>query len=103
MNGWSNGSQAVSLALNAAKVITTHSSVPRMMAFATNAAVTSSSAGPMTIPPTVKNRLKAYHTQTAPLINYYKELGKVAIVDGEAPIEDVSRQIDDVFSENATG
>ena len=54
-------------------------------------------------PSTVKNRLKAYHTQTAPLINYYKELGKVAIVDGEAAIEDVSRQIDDVFSENATG
>jgi adenylate kinase len=54
-------------------------------------------------PATVKNRLKAYHTQTAPLISYYKELGKVAIVDGEAPIEDVSRQIDDVFSENAAG
>lgn len=54
-------------------------------------------------PATVKNRLKAYHTQTAPLINYYNELGKVAIVDGEAAIEDVSRQIDDVFSESAAG
>ena len=54
-------------------------------------------------PSTVKNRLKAYHTQTAPLITYYKELGKVAIVDGEAPIEEVSRQIDDFFSETATG
>ena len=54
-------------------------------------------------PAKVKTRLEEYHTQTAPLITYYKELGKVAIVDGEAPIEDVSRQIDDFFSETATG
>jgi adenylate kinase len=54
-------------------------------------------------PATVMNRLQTYHTQTAPLIAYYSELGKVAIIDGEATIEDVSRQIDDVFTENATG
>ena len=53
-------------------------------------------------PATVKNRLKAYHTQTAPLINYYKELGKVTIVDGEAPIETVSREIDDFFNQTTT-
>ena len=51
----------------------------------------------------VKTRLTEYHTQTAPLINYYEEQGKVAIIDGEVPIADVSRQIDDVFTENATG
>lgn len=54
-------------------------------------------------PSTVKTRLKAYHTQTAPLVSYYKEQGKVAIIDGEAAIEDVSRQIDDIFAESATG
>jgi adenylate kinase len=54
-------------------------------------------------PDKVKTRLMEYHTQTAPLINYYKKRDKVAIIDGEADIEDVSRQIDEVFGENATG
>jgi adenylate kinase len=54
-------------------------------------------------PSTVGNRLKAYHTQTAPLISYYKDRDKVAIIDGEAAIDDVTRQIDEVFSENTTG
>jgi adenylate kinase len=52
-------------------------------------------------PETVKTRLKAYHEQTAPLISYYKERGKFAMIDGEAPIEAVSRAIDEVFSVNA--
>lgn len=52
---------------------------------------------------TVATRLKAYHEQTAPLIDYYKLSGKVAIVDGEAPIEAVSREIDDVFSGKDAG
>jgi adenylate kinase len=52
---------------------------------------------------TVATRLKAYHEQTAPLIDYYKARGKVTIVDGEAPIEAVSREIDEVFSANAAG
>jgi adenylate kinase len=47
----------------------------------------------------VKTRLKAYHTQTSPLIAYYREQGKVAMIHGEAAIEDVSRQIDEVFAE----
>jgi adenylate kinase len=54
-------------------------------------------------PETVKTRLKAYHEQTAPLINYYKQHGKVATVDGEASIEVVSREIDEIFSTNAAG
>jgi adenylate kinase len=48
-------------------------------------------------PETVKTRLKAYHEQTAPLISYYKEQGKVSAVDGEAPIETVSKEIDELF------
>jgi adenylate kinase len=49
-------------------------------------------------PETVKNRLKTYHLQTAPLIDYYQKRGKVAVIDGELPIEDVSREMDDVLS-----
>lgn len=54
-------------------------------------------------PATVATRIKTYHDQTAPLIAYYETRGKVAIVDGEAPIEAVSREIDEVFSTNAAG
>jgi adenylate kinase len=52
---------------------------------------------------TVKTRLEAYHRQTAPLIEHYKAQGKVSTVDGEAPIDKVSRQIDELFGPNATG
>ena len=51
---------------------------------------------------TVRNRLQAYHAQTAPLISYYGESGKVATIDGEASIAEVSRQIGEVFGVNAT-
>jgi adenylate kinase len=52
---------------------------------------------------TVKTRLKAYHEQTAPLVTYYKDEGKVSIVDGEAPIESVSKEIDALFATEQTG
>ena len=51
---------------------------------------------------TVRNRLQAYHAQTAPLISYYGESGKVTTIDGEASIAEVSRQIGEVFGVNAT-
>ena len=43
---------------------------------------------------TVRSRLDAYHTQTAPLIDYYRSRGCLKTVDGMAPIDEVSRQID---------
>jgi adenylate kinase len=46
---------------------------------------------------TVRNRLAAYHAQTAPLIEYYSAAGKVATIDGEATIENVSQKIDEIF------
>jgi adenylate kinase len=52
-------------------------------------------------PETVKHRLKVYHGETAPLIDYYKAQGKVTTVDGDAPIEQVTGQIDDLFVSNA--
>ena len=42
---------------------------------------------------TVKSRLSAYHEQTAPLIDYYRERNKLISVDGMADIARVSADI----------
>ncbi len=42
---------------------------------------------------TVRSRLVAYHEQTAPLIAYYRERGKLKTVDGMAEIDEVTRQV----------
>lgn len=42
---------------------------------------------------TVRERLKAYHAETAPLIAYYGEQGKLKTVDGMADITDVTAAI----------
>ncbi len=42
----------------------------------------------------VRARLKAYHGQTEPLIDYYTRQGKVRTVDGMADIATVQREID---------
>lgn len=47
-------------------------------------------------PETVKHRLQIYHQQTAPLIDYYRKRGKVAVIDGELSIEKVSKEMDNV-------
>jgi len=44
-------------------------------------------------PETVKNRLSVYHTQTAPLIEYYTAAGLLRKVDGEQKIEQVQSAI----------
>ena len=44
-------------------------------------------------PETVKNRLRVYHEQTRPLIDYYSGLGSLKTVDGTQPIEDVYSDI----------
>ncbi len=40
-------------------------------------------------PETVKNRLKVYHDQTQPLIDYYEKEGVLKTVDGTKPMEEV--------------
>lgn len=45
----------------------------------------------------VRARLKAYHSQTAPLVGYYQQQGKVASVDGMADIETVQKEIDEAL------
>lgn len=48
-------------------------------------------------PETVRNRLKVYHDQTSPLIDYYKSKGKFRAIDGEQPINVVTRTIEEVL------
>jgi adenylate kinase len=42
---------------------------------------------------TVRERLKAYHEWTKPILDYYGKVGLVSCVDGMAAIEDVSEQL----------
>jgi len=42
---------------------------------------------------TVRARLDAYHSETAPLIDYYTGTGKLRMVDGMAEIDEVTRSI----------
>jgi adenylate kinase len=44
-------------------------------------------------PETLAHRLKVYYANTAPLIDYYREQGKLTTVDGMAPVEDVTAAI----------
>lgn len=44
-------------------------------------------------PETLKNRLAVYYKNTAPLIEYYKKQGKLKVVDGMAPIANVTKAI----------
>ena len=43
---------------------------------------------------TVRARLRAYHEQTAPTISYYRKRGLMKSVNGMAPIDEVTRQLD---------
>ena len=45
-------------------------------------------------PDTVRNRLAVYHEQTKPLVAYYEEQGKVRVVDGDQPIEEVTKALE---------
>lgn len=42
---------------------------------------------------TVRERLKAYHESTKPILDYYRKKGLVSSVDGMAAIEQVSEQL----------
>ena len=48
-------------------------------------------------PETVKNRLKVYHEQTQPLIDYYSKQGALKEVDGTVDPEDVFKAITDIL------
>lgn len=42
---------------------------------------------------TIMERLKVYHAQTAPLLDYYKKANKLVSIDGTVEIENVTKQI----------
>lgn len=42
---------------------------------------------------TVRERLTAYHAETAPLINFYDQKGSLTKIDAMAPIDDVTAQM----------
>ena len=42
---------------------------------------------------TVKKRLEVYFTQTAPLIDYYSQAGKLLEIDGEGGVDEVGKRI----------
>jgi len=42
---------------------------------------------------TIRERLKVYFKQTTPVLDYYKKAGKLATVDGQLNIDDVTREI----------
>jgi len=42
---------------------------------------------------TVRNRLKVYHEQTAPLVEYYKNKGILREIDGSKSIEEITQQL----------
>ena len=48
-------------------------------------------------PETVENRLKVYHDQTKPLIEYYTNAGILHTVDGTVDIEDVFKAVTDIL------
>jgi adenylate kinase len=50
---------------------------------------------------TVTARLDAYYRQTAPILPYYRDSGRLASVDGMADIAEVARQIDGVLARSA--
>lgn len=47
---------------------------------------------------TLKNRLDAYHAQTAPVSHYYRKKGLHKSTDGMAPIDDVTAAIADLIA-----
>jgi adenylate kinase len=46
----------------------------------------------------LEKRIKTYEDRTEPIINYYKEKGKVKDIDGEPPISEVTKQIEEAVS-----
>lgn len=53
-------------------------------------------------PETLRNRLAVYYKNTAPLIDYYSRQGKVASIDGMAPVEAVTRAIAEAIDAKVT-
>lgn len=51
---------------------------------------------------TVRERLKAYHAQTKPIIAFYEARGLVRRVDGMGPIDEVTKKLQSVIDKQTT-
>jgi adenylate kinase len=49
-------------------------------------------------PDAIKTRLDVYNEQTKPLIEYYSKTDRLRVVDGMKPVEEVSAQIESLYS-----
>ena len=49
-------------------------------------------------PETIKNRLDVYQSQTAPLVAYYENQGKLWSVDGDRPVDEVYADVKKALS-----
>src|SRR5690606_6187896 len=47
---------------------------------------------------TVRRRLQVYHEQTAPLREHYEGRGLLLRIDGDAPVAEVARRIDEALA-----
>lgn len=56
---------------------------------------------------TIKKRLKVYHEQTEPVIEYYKKLGKYAGINGMGTVQEIfsriEKEIDDIIMKRHSG
>jgi adenylate kinase len=48
---------------------------------------------------TVAARLEAYYRQTAPILPHYRSLGRLYSLDGMAPIDEVTAQIEIILDQ----
>lgn len=49
----------------------------------------------------IRNRLAIFHEQTAPLKNYYQEIGSLFMIDGSQPKEIVAKNIENLLTNTA--
>jgi adenylate kinase len=50
---------------------------------------------------TITTRLRVYETQTAPLVNYYRQRGNLRKIDGVGKVEDIQKRIIDALARPA--
>jgi adenylate kinase len=49
-------------------------------------------------PETVSRRFEAYRIATAPLVDYYRESGRLIEIDGDRPVEQIFKQFSDIVA-----
>ncbi len=49
------------------------------------------------VPETIMNRLSIYHKETEPIIDYYKEMGLLAVAEGQELLEDTVKRVFDAL------